>query len=490
MPTEKKVTRQPMPERPVEERIRDFDEVPEGYTPEMARIEASRCLQCRKPPCVEGCPVRIDIPAFVRLVAEGRFLEAGAKLKEETALPAVCGRVCPQETQCEEVCVLARKGQAVAIGALERFAADCLRDHGDAGFGGIPAASGSSVAIVGAGPAGLTAAGELAKMGHKVVVFEALHAAGGVLMYGIPEFRLPKRIVQAEVEDLKSIGVGLHTDIPVGRALTVEELLEEFDAVFIGAGAGLPRFLGLPGENLVGVLSANEYLTRVNLMRAWDPESPTPVLVGKHTVVLGGGNVALDCARSALRVGGGKVTLLYRRTRAEMPARAQEVHHAGQEGINFGFLTSPVEFLGNDKARLTGIKCLRMELGEPDESGRRRPVPIPGSEHVVATDLAIVAIGNSPNPIIATTTPGLTAARHGGVETDPETGATSLEGVFAGGDIATGAATVIEAMGAAKRAAAAIDQYLQEAGCADAADRSVGRGLDAEGRKGKGGEKR
>ncbi len=488
MPTEKKVTRQPMPERPIEDRIRDFDEVPEGYTPEMARIEASRCLQCRKPPCVKGCPVRIDIPAFVHLVAQGQFLEAGAKLKEETALPAVCGRVCPQETQCEKVCVLARKGQAVAIGALERFAADRLREHGDAGFPDIPAASGFSVAIVGTGPAGLTAAGELAKMGHRVVVFEALHQAGGVLMYGIPEFRLPKRIVQAEVENLKSIGVEMHTDMPVGRALTVKEILEEFDAVFIGTGAGLPRFLSLPGENLVGVLSANEYLTRVNLMRAWDPESPTPILVGKHTVVLGGGNVALDCARSALRVGGGEVTLLYRRTRAEMPARAQEIHHAEQEGIKFGFLTSPVEFLGDSRGRLNGIKCLRMKLGEPDESGRRRPVPIPGSEHVVQTDLAIVAIGNSPNPVIAATTPGLTAARHGGVETDPETGATSLEGVFAGGDISTGAATVIEAMGAAKRAAAAINRYLKKTG--SGADRPAGRGFDTDGRQRKEGEKR
>lgn len=474
MPPTKKIPRQTMPERPPEERKRDFKEVPKGYTPEQARAEASRCIQCKKPLCVSGCPVAIDIPAFVGLVGEGHFLEAGAKLKEETALPAVCGRVCPQETQCEETCVLGRKGEPVAIGALERFAADYLREHGEAGFPEIPPPCGRSVAVIGAGPAGLTAAGELRKMGHGVVIFEALHEPGGVLMYGIPEFRLPKQIVHKEVEDLESIGVELRYDMPVGRAVTIAELLEgEFDAVFIGAGAGLPRFLGIPGENLVGVLSANEYLTRVNLMRAYDPESPTPVMKGERTVVLGGGNVALDSARCALRVGGGDVRILYRRTRAEMPARLQEIHHGEEEGIEFQFLTAPIRFIGNEKKRLVAMECLKMELGEPDESGRRRPVPIAGSEHTIPVDLVIVAIGNRPNPLLTKTTDGLEVASWGGIVADAESGATSVEGVFAGGDIVTGAATVIEAMGAAKKAAAAIDRYLEGLGALSAVEPAV-----------------
>jgi len=455
--------RREMPQRPASERIKDFNEVPLGYTCEDARWEAARCIGCKKPRCVEGCPVLIDIPKFLHLLREGRFLEAGLKLKEENALPAVCGRVCPQETQCEAQCVLGRKGEPVAIGALERFAADFLRERGEAGFPETSSPSGFAVAVVGAGPAGLTAAGELAKMGHRVVVFEALHEPGGVLMYGIPEFRLPKEIVKAEVSDLKSIGVEFRMDMPVGKAVTVEELLEgEFDAVFIGTGAGLPRFLGIPGENLAGVLSANEYLTRVNLMRAWDPESPTPVLVGEKTVVFGGGNVALDAARSALRVGGGEVTIIYRRTRAEMPARKAEIHHAEEEGIRFEFLSAPKRFLGNDRGAVSGVECIRMELGEPDESGRRRPVPIEGSEYRMAADLAIVAIGNRPNPLVTSTTEGLEVASWGGIIIDPDTGATSVPGVYAGGDIVTGAATVIEAMGAAKIAAKSIDRYLSK----------------------------
>ncbi|MHC4714821.1 MAG: NADPH-dependent glutamate synthase [Planctomycetota bacterium] len=459
-PNDKRVE---MPERPADVRVRDFEEVPLGYTPEQAIAEAKRCLQCKKPLCIDGCPVRINIPEFIRLIADGAFREAALKLKEENALPAVCGRVCPQEEQCEVVCVLGRKGDASAIGALERFAADHLRELGEAGFPEIPARSGFRIAAVGAGPAGLTIAGELAKMGHEVVIFEALHEPGGVLMYGIPEFRLPKEIVRAEVNDLGSIGVELRTDMPVGKSATIEELLEEFDAVFVGTGAGLPRFLGVPGENLAGVLSANEYLTRVNLMRAWDPESPTPVLTGKKTVVFGGGNVALDSARCALRVGRGEVTIAYRRSRAEMPAREQEIHHAEEEGIAFEFLSAPTRILGDEKGRVAGVECLRMELGEPDDSGRRRPVPIEGSEYTIPADLAIVAIGNNPNPLISRTTPGLETESWGGIIIDPATGATSVEGVYAGGDIVTGAATVIEAMGAAKIAAAAIDDFLRKA---------------------------
>ncbi len=456
-PNDKRVE---MPERPADVRVRDFEEVPLGYTPEQAVAEAKRCLQCKKPLCVGGCPVRINIPEFIRLIAEGEFRGAALKLKEENALPAVCGRVCPQEEQCEIVCVLGRKGDPIAIGSLERFAADHLRELGEAGFPEIPARSGFRIAAVGAGPAGLTIAGDLAKMGHEVVIFEALHEPGGVLMYGIPEFRLPKEIVRAEVNDLASIGVELETDMPVGKSATIEELLEEFDAIFIGTGAGLPRFLGVPGENLAGVLSANEYLTRVNLMRAWDPESPTPVLIGKRTVVFGGGNVALDSARCALRVGRGEVTIVYRRSRAEMPARAQEIHHAEEEGIAFEFLSAPTQILGDEKGRVAGVECLRMELGEPDASGRRRPVPIEGSEYTIPADLAIIAIGNNPNPLISRTTPGLETESWGGIIIDPATGATSVEGVYAGGDIVTGAATVIEAMGAAKVAAAAIDDFL------------------------------
>jgi glutamate synthase (NADPH/NADH) small chain len=464
MPPAKKLPRHHIPERTAGERTKDFNEVPTGYTAEMAVAEASRCLQCKKAFCVDGCPVCIDIPAFIKLIHEGRFMEAALKLKEETALPAVCGRVCPQETQCENTCVLAKTGEPVAIGNLERFAADYERQRGAAPPPkGAP--TGSSIAVVGAGPAGLTAAGELARMGHRVVAFEALHEPGGVLMYGIPEFRLPKEIVKAEADGLKQLGVEFRMDFPVGMAQTIDELFEEgFDAIFVGTGAGLPQFLGVPGENFVGVLSANEYLTRVNLMRGWKRDGRTPVLIGKHTVVFGGGNVAMDSARTALRMGGGPVTVSYRRSMAEMPARVEEVRHAGEEGIHFEILSAPLEILGDEKGRVKAVKSIRMQLGEPDSSGRRRPVPIPGSEYTLETDLIVVAIGNKPNPMIMKTTRELETTSWGGLKADPETGATSVSGVYAAGDIVTGAATVIEAMGAAKNAAKAIHDFLQRGG--------------------------
>ena len=462
MPPKGQTPRQHIPERRASERVRDFNEVPTGYSAEMAIAEASRCLQCKKATCVDGCPVCIDIRGFVKLLGEGRFIEAALKLKEETSLPAVCGRVCPQEDQCEKTCVLAKKGEPVAIGNLERFAADYEREHTGGQAGTKPEASGCSVAVVGAGPAGLTAAGELARMGHGVVVFEALHEPGGVLMYGIPEFRLPKDIVKAEADGLKGLGVEFRMDFPIGKAQSIEELFEEgFGAIFIGTGAGLPQFLGIPGENLVGVLSANEYLTRVNLMRAWRRDGHTPVLVGKHTVVFGGGNVAMDSARTALRMGGGEVTISYRRSRAEAPARVEEVRHAEEEGIKFEFLSAPVEILGDDRGRVRAVKCIRMKLGEPDSSGRRRPVPIEKSDYTLEADLLIVAIGNRPNPLIMKSTSRLETTSWGGLKADGETGATSVPGVYAAGDIVTGAATVIEAMGAAKRAAKAIDKYIR-----------------------------
>jgi len=442
--------------------VRDFDEVPAGYSEAEAMAEAARCIQCRKATCIDGCPVLIKIPEFVALIKEGHFLEAALKLKEETALAAVCGRVCPQESQCEKTCVLVTTGEPVAIGNLERFAADYAREKALGDKIARPEATGYSVAVVGAGPAGLTAAGELGRMGHRVVVFEALHEPGGVLMYGIPEFRLPKAIVRAEVKALGALDVEIRTDFPVGKAETIDELFEEgFDAIFVGTGAGLPRFLRVPGENLVGVLSANEYLTRVNLMRAYEAKSPTPVLIGKETVVFGGGNVAIDSARTALRMGGGDVTVAYRRSRAEMPARVEEVRHAVEEGVRFEYLSAPVEIIGGDKGRVTGVKCIRTELGEPDASGRRRPVPVPGSDYTLPADLIIVAIGNKPNPIIAKSTGRLETNAWGGIKADTETGATSVPGIYAGGDIVTGAATVIEAMGAAKRAAQAIDRYVR-----------------------------
>jgi len=466
-PTEKKakrprLPRQPMPEQPPEERVRNFDEVPYGYSPEIAQLEASRCLQCKKAPCREGCPVEVKITEFIRQIQEGDFAAAGRTLKEDNALPAVCGRVCPQETQCEKYCVLGKKGEPVAIGRLERFAADFEREHGEKKQPEAAAATGKRVAIVGAGPAGLTCAGDLAKLGHEVTIFEAFHKAGGVLVYGIPEFRLPKAIVQAEVDALNELGVKIELNAVIGKIDTIDELLEQgYDAVFIGTGAGLPNFMGIPGENLCGVYSANEYLTRSNLMKAYRfPEYDTPIIRGRRVAVIGGGNVAMDSARTALRLGADEVFLVYRRSRVEMPARDEEIRHAEQEGIQFNLLTNPVEMLGNGDGYVRAMRCIRMELGEPDDSGRRRPVPIAGSEFELEVDTVIVAIGNNPNPLIPSTTPDLKLGWKGTIKADPETGRTSKPRVFAGGDIVTGAATVIEAMGAGKRAARAIHAML------------------------------
>lgn len=453
-----------MPEQSPADRTRNFDEVALGYTEEQAVLEASRCLGCKKPLCVDGCPVRIAIPDFIAAVRRRDFAEAARIVRSANSLPAICGRVCPQEDQCEQVCVLARRYEPVAIGRLERFVADWEAAH-STGAKSLETAppSGYRVAVVGSGPAGLTAAGELAKMGHEVTVFEALHEPGGVLIYGIPEFRLPKRIVRAEVEYLRSLGVKFKVNTIIGRTLTVDDLLdrEGFDAVFLGTGAGLPVFLNIPGENLNGVYSANEFLTRVNLMKAYlFPQYDTPIRVGKRVAVIGGGNTAMDSARTALRLGPEKVFLIYRRSRTEMPARIEEIQHGEEEGIEFMMLTNPVRFIG-ENGWLKAVECIRMELGEPDESGRRRPVPIPGSEFVLEIDTCIVAVGNRPNSLVPSTTPGLQTGRHGTVVVDEETFATTRPGVFAGGDIVTGAATVILAMGAGKQAAAAIDKYVR-----------------------------
>ncbi|NLO73312.1 MAG: NADPH-dependent glutamate synthase [candidate division WS1 bacterium] len=464
MPHPSQNPRQPMPEQPPEERIKNFSEVPLGYTPEQAQAEASRCLRCRKPQCVAGCPVAVDIPGFLALAAEGKFTEAANKIMETNVLPAVCGRVCPQETQCEALCVLGKKGEPIAVGRIERFVADWQRERGEYQPPERPSPSGKRVAIVGSGPAGLTAAADLAKRGHEVTVFEALHEMGGVLVYGIPEFRLPKAILKAEVNRLQELGVKLETSAVIGKLDTIEDLLTEegFDAVFVGTGAGLPTFMGLPGENLIGVYSANEFLTRSNLMRAYDSnQADTPIARGQRVMVVGGGNVAMDAARTARRLGAEKVILAYRRSREEMPARAEEIHHAEEEGIEFHLLSAPVAFLGDDNSRLRAAVIQKMELGEPDDSGRRRPVPIEGSEFEEPIDVAVIAIGAGANPLIASTTPGLETNRKGYIVADSETGATSLPGVYAGGDIVTGSATVIEAMGAGRRAAAAIDEYLK-----------------------------
>ena len=453
-----KVPRQKMKEQTPEERSKNFNEVPYGYTPEQARAEASRCLMCKKHPCAAGCPVNIDIQNFIRLIAEGKFLDAAIKIKEENALPAICGRVCPQETQCEELCVLGRKGEPVAIGTLERFVADYARERGEGEDLNVDPPNGLKVAVVGTGPAGLTVAGDLVRKGCEVTIYEAFHEPGGVLVYGIPEFRLPKAIVKAEVEYLERLGVKIVTNFVVGRTRTVDALLEEdgYDAVFVGTGAGLPMFMNLPGENLIGIYSANEYLIRVNLMRAYKfPEADTPVIIGRNVAVLGGGNVAMDSARTALRLGADRVSIVYRRSRTEMPAREAEIHHAEEEGIEFRLLTNPTKFLGDDEGHVKGMECIRMELGEPDDSGRRRPVPIEGSEFVIDCDLVVVAIGNKPNPLIPSTTE-IETSRWGTIVADDKTGRTSKPHVYAGGDIVTGAATVIEAMGAGKRAAKAI----------------------------------
>jgi glutamate synthase (NADPH/NADH) small chain len=457
-----KIPRQPMPEQAPEDRARNFNEVPYGYSEETAMLEASRCLKCKKPRCVAGCPVNIDIPAFIELVEQGKFIEAALKIKEQNALPAVCGRVCPQEEQCEKLCVVGIKDEPVAIGRLERFVADYERNAGEIKKPNIAAKTGKRVAIVGAGPAGLTVAGDLIKLGHKVTVFEALQEPGGVLTYGIPEFRLPKEIVQAEVDYLKKLGVTFVMDFVVGRNSTVRELLDEedFGAVFIGSGAGLPSFMKIPGENLVGVYSANEYLTRSNLMNAFQfPKYDTPPIIRERVAVIGGGNVAMDSARTALRLGG-DVTIVYRRAREQMPARIEEIHHAEEEGVKLKLLNNPVRIIGDDRHRVVAMECIKMELGEPDESGRRRPVPIEGSEFTMELDTVIVAIGNKPNPLIPQTVPELETTKWGTIIVDEETMQTSVPGVYAGGDIVSGAATVISAMGQARIAAVAMNEYL------------------------------
>ncbi|MEA1901992.1 MAG: NADPH-dependent glutamate synthase [Actinomycetota bacterium] len=459
-----KLPRQDMAEQASEARSTNFDEVNLGYTPEQAVAEAERCLLCRHPTCIEGCPVSIDIREFVRLVAEERFQDAADVIKRDNFLPAICGRVCPQEDQCEGACVLAKKHKPVAIGNLERFAADYEREHGEPAVTTTLPKTGKRVAVVGSGPAGLACAADLVKAGHDVTVFEALHELGGVLVYGIPEFRLPKEIVRAEVDQLADLGVRFETNAVIGMIETIDELLDEesYDAVFLGVGAGLPRFLGVPGENLIGVYSANEFLTRVNLMRAYAEGAETPLLDlhQKTVVVFGGGNTAMDAVRTARRLGAAPARILYRRTEAEMPARAEEVAHAKAEGIEFETLLGPTELVGNEDGWLTGVRLQRMELGEPDESGRRRPQPIPGDEYEIDIDVAVVAIGNEPNPLIHKTTPDLEQTAWGTIAADPQTGRTSKVGVFAGGDIVTGGATVILAMGAGRRAAASIDEYL------------------------------
>jgi glutamate synthase (NADPH/NADH) small chain len=456
--------REPMPMQDPKIRIQNFNEVALGYSREQARREAARCLQCKKKPCVDGCPVEIDIPAFIAKIKEGDFMGAIHKIKEKNNLPAICGRVCPQEEQCEKVCVLAKKGQPIAIGRLERFAADYEFSQGDIRVPEPPAKTGKRVAVVGAGPAGLTLAGDLAKMGHGVTIFEALHKAGGVLVYGIPEFRLPKSIVQIEVDYVCKLGAEIKPNMIIGQAMSIDNLLNNsFDAIFIGTGAGLPYFLGVPGENLNGVYSANEFLTRNNLMKAYlFPEYDTPVRVADRVAVVGGGNVAMDAARVAKRLGAEHVYLVYRRSRTEMPAREEEIVNAEEEGIEFRLLTNPVKIIGDDKGWVKAIECIKMELGEPDASGRRRPVPIKGSEYTIDVEVVVAAIGQGPNPLLTQSTKDLELTKWGNIVADPETGKTSKKGVFAGGDIVTGAATVILAMGAGKKAAIAIDQYLKD----------------------------
>ncbi len=457
-----KIPRQSMAEQDPKERVRNFYEVPYGYSAEQAIEEAKRCIQCKKPLCVGGCPVNIDIPWFIRLMSEGKFVEAARKIKETNGLPAVCGRVCPQEDQCEKVCIVGKKGEPVSIGRLERFAADFEREHGEITIPEIPKWSGKKVAVVGAGPAGLTVAGDLVKKGHKVTVFEALHTAGGVLMYGIPEFRLPKKIVQSEVDYLKRMGVDIVVNAVIGKLETIDELLSNgYGAVFVGSGAGLPNFMSIPGENLSGVYSANEYLTRVNLMKAYQfPEYDTPVIRGRKVAVFGGGNTAMDSARTALRLCPEQVTIVYRRSREEMPARIEEIHHGEEEGLKFQLLASPKSFIGDRDGKVTGVECLRMELGEPDSSGRRRPVEIKGSEFLIEADVAIIAIGNGANPLIPQTTPDIKVNKWGNITVNMDTGRTSKKGVFSGGDIVRGGATVILAMGDGRRAADSIHEYL------------------------------
>lgn len=456
-------TKVPVREQDPKVRATNFEEVCLGYNEEEAVTEAQRCLHCKNPMCVKGCPVNIDIPGFISHLKEKDFEGAAREIAKYSALPAVCGRVCPQETQCEGKCVLGNKGDAVSIGKLERFTADWAREN-NIDLATKAEAKGKSVAVIGAGPAGLTCAGDLAKKGYDVTIFEALHKAGGVLSYGIPEFRLPKNTVVAhEVENIKKLGVKIETNVIIGKTVSIDQLLndEGFDAVFIGSGAGLPKFMNIPGETAMGVVSANEYLTRVNLMRAFDEEYDTPVRTGKKVAVVGGGNVAMDAVRTALRLGA-EAHIVYRRSEAELPARAEEIHHAKEEGVIFDTLTNPVEILVDENGWVSGMKCVKMELGEPDESGRRRPVEVPNSEFVMDVDMVVMSLGTSPNPLISSTTPGLDINKRKCIVAEEETGLTSKEGVYAGGDAVTGAATVILAMGAGKHAAAAIDEYLSK----------------------------
>ena len=455
-----KIGRVPVREQEAKVRATNFEEVCYGYNIEEATLEASRCLNCKNPRCVGACPVGVKIPQFIAHLASGDIEAAAAKIAEDSSLPAICGRVCPQETQCEGSCILGVKGEPVAIGKLERFVADYTRDKG-----GVKAVckenNGHKVAVVGSGPAGLACASDLAKLGYQVTIFEALHRPGGVLEYGIPEFRLPKdKVVKAEIDQVRELGVKIETDVIIGRTVTIDQLMDEegFEAVFIGSGAGLPKFMGIPGENLNGVFSANEFLTRNNLMKAFKDDYMTPIHAGKKAVVVGGGNVAMDAARTALRLGA-DTTIVYRRTENELPARREEVHHAKEEGVKFAMLTNPVEVLSDEKGWVRAIRCIRMELGEPDESGRRSPVPVPGSEFEIEADTVIMSLGTSPNPLISRTTEGLQTNRKGCIVADSE-GATTREGVFAGGDAVTGAATVILAMGAGRKAAAAINEYI------------------------------
>jgi glutamate synthase (NADPH) small chain len=457
-----KIPRQEMPGQTPDERSKNFNEVPHGLSPEIAVMEASRCLDCPKPKCMEGCPVEVDIPGFIRLIMDGKYSAAARKIKETNALPAVCGRVCPQDEQCEKLCVLGKKFRPVGIGNLERFVADWERDKGEVEAPAVAPPTGKRAAVVGSGPSGITVAADLVKLGHKVTMFEALHKPGGVLIYGIPEFRLPKAIVAAEVDVLRQMGVEIVTSFVVGKLDTIDELFEEgYDAVFVGTGAGLPNFMRIPGENLKGIYSANEYLTRSNLMRGYDfPEYDTPIFSGKNVAVLGGGNTAMDSVRTARRLGAENAYIVYRRSRNEMPARSEEIHHAEEEGIQFKFLTNPVQYIGDEDGWVTHMECVQMELGEPDASGRRRPVEVQGSNFLIPVDTVVVAVGNSSNPLIPQTTPGLETNKWGNIIVNEKTMMSSRPGVFAGGDIVTGGATVILAAGAGKVAARAMHRFM------------------------------
>ncbi len=459
------ISRQEMPEQDATLRSTNFLEVNLGLTPEQAVVEAQRCIECKNPTCMDGCPVSIKIPDFIQLICNKDFIGAAKKIKEDNSLPAICGRVCPQETQCEEVCVMGRRFEPVAIGRLERFVADYAMQHDDGTEETFnkPASTGQKVAIVGSGPAGLAVASDLIKEGHEVTVFEALHEFGGVLVYGIPEFRLPKAILRKEVATLEKMGVNFVKNFIVGRTMTIQELMAEegYDAVFLGLGAGLPRFMNIPGENLNGVYSANEFLTRSNLMRGYDfPEWDTPLYRAKHAIIVGGGNTAMDAVRTAKRLGADEASIVYRRSEEEMPARNEEIHHAKEEGVKFMNLVNPIEFIGDDQGRVVAAKCLHMELGEPDESGRRRPIPVEGSEFIMDVDMVVIAVGNGSNPLISQTTPEIKTNKWGNIIADDD-GRTSMEGVFAGGDIVSGGATVILAMGAGRKSAAAINEYLK-----------------------------